>query len=80
MTLKNWTTLKFLGCGGRKDSRDNKSSNIGLEMDGRIEYDKCRVSTTFFTSVKNNLVSKLPPSSGEYCEVYRQRYYAHLVS
>ena len=67
MPKKLWKTLKDLGT-----SRKSKSSasNIGLEVDDQIIFDKSKVAdkfNKFVTTVPSNLVKSLPAGTGKYC-------------
>ena len=63
---KLWQTLKQLG--SSKNTK-TKSSNIGLNIEGVLSFDKSAVAEKFnhfFTTVASTLVNKLPNSLGNF--------------
>ena len=74
-TKKLWATLKTLGT---KDKPKTKNENIGLMVNGSVTFDKASVAenfNSFFTNIANDLVQKLPASTGEYGENQVNIYY-----
>ena len=69
-----WKAFKNLGI-----SKTTKgSSNIGLEIENEISFDKKTVANTFnnfFTTIAENLVSKLPDISGGFGGSFIDNYY-----
>jgi len=63
---KLWQTIKQLGSSKNTKS---KSSNIGLNIDGIVSFDKSAVATkfnTFFTTIASTLVNNLPTPIGNF--------------
>jgi hypothetical protein len=76
---KLWESLKALGPSNKSKA---KTSNIGLNIDGNICFDKPKVAekfNMFFTSVASALVEKLPTGTGEYGEKFIREYYKNSV-
>lgn len=71
-----WKTLKSLGL-PNKDSQG--SSNIGLNIDGEVCFDKLKVAekfNSFYTSVAEKLVNKLPKISNKFGENFVFNFYS----
>ena len=61
---KLWQTIKQLGSSKNTNS---KSSNIGLNIEGIVSFNKSAVGTkfnTFFTTIATTLVNNLPAPIG----------------
>ena len=64
-----WNTIKSVGIPSKKAKTSN--SNISLEINGNIEFDKKVVSNEFngfFTTIASNLVQKLPTSTQKFSD------------
>ncbi len=54
-------------------------SKVGLDIDGKIEFDKNKVTNkfnSFFSLIANSLVDKLPLSKGNYGIYFVKRFYS----
>lgn len=72
---KLWATLKSLGT---KEKPKYKQSNIGLNINGSLSFDKAVVADSFnefFTTIASDLVWKLPVNTGDYGEHNVKKYY-----
>lgn len=72
---KLWQTLKDIGTS--KTTR-TKETNLGLNIEGEVTFDKERVGqafNTYFTSIASSLVSKLPSCTGIFGKEFVTDYY-----
>ncbi len=54
-------------------------SKVGLDIDGKIEFDKNKVANqfnSFFSLIANSLVDTLPLSNGRYGLIFVKRLYS----
>jgi hypothetical protein len=72
---KLWNTIKTLGTAKTTKA---KASNIGLEINGEINFDKTCVGekfNNFFTTIASKLVDQIPRSQGKYNNEFLNQYY-----
>ena len=70
----------YLGCSKKCKT---KETNIGLNIDNSICFDKVKVAThfnNFFSDIAGNLVDKLPPIIGKYGYDFVKKFYQDKVS
>lgn len=75
---KLWLTLKSLGT---KEKPKNQQSNIGLNINGLVSFDKAVVTDSFsesFTTITGDLMQKLPVNTGDYGEHQVKKYYESI--
>ena len=75
-----WRVLQDLGCSKKCKT---KETNIGLNIDNSICFDKVKVAThfnNFFSDIAGNLVDKLPPIIGKYGYDFVKKFYQDKVS
>ena len=75
-----WRVLQDLGCSKKCKT---KETNIGLNIDNSICFDKVKVAThfnNFFSDIAGNLVNKLPPIIGKYGYDFVKKFYQDKVS
>ena len=73
---KLWNTLKDLG---KSNKVKTKSSNIGLNINDQVCFDKKTVTNTFnqfFTTIASNLLNKLPVSKNIYTFDHIREFYS----
>ena len=71
-----WKTLKSLGL---PNKASQGSSNIGLNIDGEVCFDKLKVAekfNSFYTSVAEKLVNKLPKISNKFGDNFVFNFYS----
>ena len=71
-----WKIFKDFGGTSRKSK--SSASNIGVEVDDQIIFDKPKVADKFnnlFTTVASNLVKSLPAGTGKYCIDQVEKFY-----
>ena len=72
---KLWQSLKKLGCSNKLKSN---TQNLNLDINGTITSNKLEVANTlntYFTTVAQSLVSKLPSQSGYYGDGHVKAFY-----
>ena len=75
-----WRVLQDLGCSKKCKT---KETNIGLNIDNSICFDKVKVAThfnIFFSDIAGNLVDKLPPIIVKYGYDIVKKFYQDKVS
>ena len=75
-----WRVLQDLGCSKKCKT---KETNIGLNIDNSICFDKVKVAThfnNFFSDIAGNLVDKFPPIIGKYGYDFVKKFYQDKVS
>ena len=72
--------MQDLGCSKKCKT---KETNIGLNIDNSICFDKVKVAThfnNFFSDIDRNLVDKFPPIIGKYGYDFVKKFYQDKVS
>ena len=75
-----WRVMQDLGCSKKCKT---KETNIGINIDDSVCFDKGKVAThfnNFFSDIAENLVGRLPPIIGKYGYDFVKSFYQEKVS